>query len=482
MNTMKKPYPPFGMPCAEGSGELPEVVFGPMPMMMGGPGGPGGPGDPEGPGGPGGPPPKREKPTLAAAVRISDGQTHEDPDQIQGGKITSTSAEALKVHSDAPLLGGVYVKGGSEYTIDGADIYLKGNSNDDFSGVGAAVMADEGATVTLKNAKIVTDGVVRTATVATNGSKMYVYNSHLETHGGILPADYTPRIGPGMLEPPAPLGIGGTCRTNLTMENSESYFYDSTILANGWGALSTDSAKDRVYLEANRCNVIVKDTGYCAYADGNCHDVFNDCTFATPDMAAIIAGKSDVTYTNTAADCGGNFAMMHCVMGMLTEVSELHVNGGRVTAGDDVVLVKSANSYIAFRGTEITAKNGVLIHSVINSDPMATHPNGEDVYGINVALRDVQVSGDILHEDHERTMAVTLENTLFTGAIQNTYLKIGHGSKWTASGASDVVLVDMDSLDGIDACAGITINAAAGANCTLHGVHTLPSGGTIIIE
>lgn len=474
--------PPYQMPSADGPGELPEVVFGPMPMMMGGPEGPGGP--PGGPGGPNGGPPKRVKPEILGAIYICDGQldeNHTQPDCILNGSYSAQAANGIEINSSVPLLNGIYVKGSTQYEATDINITLSGNSTDDFSGIGAAVMADEGATVVLRNAHIVTNGVVRTATVATNESKMYVYDSYLATYGGTLPADYIPRIGPGMLEPPAPLGIQGTARTNLTMENSESYFYDSTIFADGWGALSTDSAKDRVYLEANRCTILTKSSGYGAYADGNCHDVFRDCSFDCAAMTVIIAGKSDVTFTNCISHSKTNFAMMHCVMGMLTEVSELAVQGGTVTAAEDVVLVKSANSYISFCGSTIHAENGILVHSVINDDPSATRVHGDEVYGVNVALRDMTVTGSILHEDTERTMAVSLEHTDLTGAIRNAFVKLDAASHWTASDDSLVILVDTTDTTGIDAPNGVTIFAVNGSGSDLSGSYTLRSGGTLHI-
>ena len=59
-----------------------------------------------------------------------------------------------------------------------------------------------------------------------------------------------------------PLGLGGNCRTHLSMGNSRAYFYDSKILAHSWAALSTDGSEGYVKLEANNCKVQTILSGY----------------------------------------------------------------------------------------------------------------------------------------------------------------------------------------------------------------------------
>ena len=59
-----------------------------------------------------------------------------------------------------------------------------------------------------------------------------------------------------MATPPPPLEISGNSRAHCTMSNSYSFFYNSKIICDGWGALSTEVAEGFVYLEANDCEVI----------------------------------------------------------------------------------------------------------------------------------------------------------------------------------------------------------------------------------
>jgi hypothetical protein len=78
---------------------------------------------------------------------------------------------------------------------------------------------------------------------------MKVYNSPLTAHGG--PEDTSAsEKGKAKSRP-----FTGNARTQPVMSNSYSYFYNSAIIADGWGALSTDSAEGFFYLEANNCKV-----------------------------------------------------------------------------------------------------------------------------------------------------------------------------------------------------------------------------------
>jgi hypothetical protein len=84
------------------------------------------------------------------------------------------------------------------------------------------------------------------------------------------------------------------------------------------------------------------------------------------------------------------------------------------------ILTKSMNADIQLDGVDFQAANGNLIHSVINSDS----GNYIDVGGyatqanIKAQLANMTVTGNILHEDYHRAMAITLTNdTIFTGNI-----------------------------------------------------------------
>ena len=94
-------------------------------------------------------------------------------------------------------------------------------------------------------------------------------------------------------------------------------------------------------------------------------------------------------------------------------------------------------------------------------------------------MRDMTVTGDILHEDPERDCRVYMTSTCLTGAIQNAYVSMDQGSRWYATGDSNVILSDTVETAQIDAPAGVTIHAKAADGA---GEYTLSSGGKLIVE
>jgi hypothetical protein len=413
-----------------------------------------------------------------AAVCIKDGKhlvTESKKEIVFGGDISDTEITDLKVVAYNGNEGGVYVEGGkSRVTVDGAVINLSGPGKG-VGGPGTGAAVKHQGDLTLRNVIIDSSGKSRFCTVAEQYSTLRVYDSVLISHG--VPYGEGIDSPQGLMAtPPPPLEIGGNSRTHCTMSNSFSYFYDSKIICDGWAALSTETAEGFVYLEANDCDVIVTKKGYGAYADPDCHDFFNRCNFDIDGMAAIIAGEGDMTYTDCTAKCASYFCLMHCVMGVPEEVGTLIVNGGTIRCKKEAVLIKSQNAQIELKAADIKSDRNILVHSIWNDDPCATKPSSTP-YGINVILSDMEVTGDLLHEDPEREMWITLKATTLKGAIVNGNVTMDKGSKWTATSDSTVIFISDVDLAQIDAVHGTTITA--------HGVQSaeydLPSGGRLRI-
>lgn len=465
--------------------EMIAAMFGGEGGMPGGPGSaPGGAGDKAGraggmtggPGGAGGPPGAGGPGSGAAstpAVYIDNGKYAADKskrDAMTAGTVTDSYASSIEITGKEGTVGGVYVKGiGSEYILSDATINLAGNGSG-LGGPGSGAGSDDHSTLIVKNADITTDGVARSATSATNYSTLKVYNSTLTAHG--VPFDQS------QSSPPEHLEIKGNSRAHVTMSNSYSYFYYSTIVADGWAALSTDGAEGFVYLEANNCKVQTVNSGYGTYADGSCHNYFNNCEFDVASMAAIIAGEADCTFRDTIAKCGTYFTMIHCVMGSPAEVSTLKVTGGEITCKSPAVIVNSQNAIINFDGVKMSSESGILIKSAVNDDPNATKTDGKKVYGIHTTFKGMDVSGDIVHEDTDRNMYVYLEYTTLNGAIKDGYITMDGSSKWTATEDSNVIIFGDIDISQIDAPKGVTITASAGES----GTFQLASGGTLILK
>ena len=395
---------------------------------------------------------------AVAAVHIKDGKYEESKSNksvIYGGTVSDKEVKNLKVVAYKGTEGGVYAEGSAtDVVVDGAVISTAGDGQG-IGGPSSAAAVKYGAHMTLRNAIIDTNGRTRYATAAEEYGTLHVYDSVIYAHG-IPYGDDIERPSALMSTPPPPLEIDGNTRTHCSMSNSTTYFYDSTIICDGWAALSTESSEGYVYLEANNCDIICTKSGYGAYSDPGCHDFFNDCRIDTSNMAAIVAGNSDMTFNNCDSECGSYFALTHCVNGWKEEVADLTVTGGRMHTGKECVLIKSHNCDMQFTGVEMSSDKGILFHTIVNDDPCTT-PVDDTVFGVNISLADMDVKGDIIHEDNQRPMYLTLASTTVTGEIQNATIKFEAGSKFIATKNSSFILDGEVNPAQIDAMSGVTV-------------------------
>lgn len=415
-------------------------------------------------------------PDGVAAVTIKDGEASVTNEKVKfGGTVSGQTVSGLKVVAYKGNEGGVYADGAAtDGVVEDAVIYCE-DAGKGVGGPDTAVSVRNGANLTIRNSVIDTIGKNRFCTTAEYGSKLRVYDSVLYAHGIPYGDGYAPVSGL-MATPPPALEIGGNSRAHCTMTNSYSYFYNSRIICDGWAALSTEGAEGFVYLEANDCDVICTKSGYGAYADPDCHDYFNRCNFDIAAMAAIIAGESDMTFTDCDVKCGSYFVLFHNVNGVPEEVGTMTVDGGSIECEKDVALVKSQNTILKLTDCEVKTKNGVLIHTIVNDDPCHTIPN-DHPYGNHVILTDMNIEGDCIHEDTERQMWIELHSTVYKGAVKNANIAIDAGSHWYATGDSTVTLTEDVYVNQIDAPAGVTITAAG----ISVGTYDLPGGGKLVV-
>jgi hypothetical protein len=194
-------------------------------------------------------------------------------------------------------------------------------------------------------------------------------------------------------------------------------------------------------------------------------------------MAAIIAGEADMTFNDCESRCGTYFALIHNVNGAPEEVSTVIVNGGLIATGKEVALVKSENVRLELDGVDVKAENNVLVRTVKNDDPCTTK-TGDNPYGVYVVLKNMNVEGDLLHEDPERSMWIELESTTYKGAIKEGNLEMDVASKWVATADSTVTFTADIYPSQIDALSGVTITAQGGEA----GEYDLASGGKLIVK
>ena len=487
-------FPGAGGPPAGGMPPMGDGMPGGFPGAGGPPAGgmpPMGDGMPGGFPGAGGPPAAEEEPKenggggfsfgpdpdMKASVYIKDGKLcGEVLSTVYGGTVTDTEADDLRIVSYEGKTGGVFAEGAStDYTVTGAVISLSG----DGSGLGeksAGAGVSDHARLTVRDSVISASGLSRTCTSASGNSVLKVYDSTLISHGAPY-GDDCPGEKP-TTNPPAALGIEGNNRTHCTVEQSFSYFYNCTVTCDGWAALSTDASNGFVYLEANDCRVVSTKSGYGAYADWGCHDVFNNCSFNVASMGAIIGGEASVRFNECEVTAGTYLALMHCVFGRHTEVGELTVEDCYIKTGSHVAEVRGDNVLIRFSNSEIET-DGYLVYTKANDDPMAPHVNGRPVFGVEVHIDDMTAKGDIVHEDPDRDMRVYFNSADYQGAIRNAAIFMDQGTRWYATGDSDVVLGGTVRSEQFDAPEGVTIRLAAESG---QGTYALSSGGKLIVS
>jgi hypothetical protein len=427
-------------------------------------------------GGPGG---RADTVKSTPAVYIGDGKYLPDSsktDAVSAGKVGDAFASSLKISGKEVETGGVSVKGmGSNYILTDANIDLHGDGGFAMGGPKSGALVSDYGILTIRDSTITTSGQSRNATAAQDHSILKVYNSTLTSHGIPFTPDITNSGQKIQLE------IDGNSRTHVTMGNSYSYFYYSTIIADGWAALSTDDADGFVYLEANHCKVHTIKSGYGTYADRYCHNVMNHCDFDVASMAAIVEAEADVTFSDTNAKCGSYFALLHSVS-TPAGLNTLKVTGGDIKTKSAAVLVKSANAEIVFDGAKVVSESNVLLKSAKSVDPnaaKAANTKGQEVYGIHATFKNMDIVGDVIHADKEnRRMTVYLESTTLKGAIKDASIKMSGLSKWIATADSNVTIVGDVELSQIDAPVGVTITAVAGQS----GTYKLASCGTLVLK
>lgn len=82
--------------------------------------------------------------------------------------------------------------------------------------------------------------------------------------------------------------------------------------------------------------------------------------------------------------------------------------------------IRSENVDMTLDDCLVYSSNDVAIQSVIGYDNMASNirvPDGTEYHGHNIVLKNMDLTGDVLHEDYQRKMVLSLENASLTGAV-----------------------------------------------------------------
>lgn len=430
---------------AETNGNPPEKPNGEMgqpPEGMGEPpqGSPGGEPPQGGPGGPGGDTVKAEGVIGSwssggsedyeydAALYITGEGVDEEKsstDRIASGEYDASGADGIVIEDTQSGDNGIIVVD-ADYAISNANISLltdaDGSDTCDFSGRGSAIAVyGPEASVTIEDSAIHTSGVATMPVFADDGATVTIRNSTLQSDGGTLSADYmnTPDQAL-MVAPPWILGIMGTSRcTNMMGDNTTTNVIDSETSAGAWAVLSTDAGSDMVLnvynssLTLNNADesaatplqaeggqisqtldnpyTVNYGSGYGTYAIGNAAETFAGATINVGTYATIFTGGS-ATYT--ALEAGETYELKNSA-GETTatytateaKTTEIHSDtfgfmahqgsnaiaiekGTVVESGYATFLVKSGSSNETLTATvdDATITNGGMLIQVMDND------------------------------------------------------------------------------------------------------------------
>ena len=421
----------------------------------------------------------------------------------------------------------ISAKGWTNLTIDGLYLYADGAARSAFySDVsGGTTVAGPGAMGGAQGSEtpvvVVTNSLLETTGGASTGGEISVGNS------------------------------GGRARGIQPQGKSITYLYNSAIVSHTWGAWSTDSARQGLDLVAWR-SLGQSQGGYGAYADTSCHlFLYGSTLMGSSD--GIVASNNGEIYA-TSSDDTTNSTELRALMGRTSNVRDLswqdypaegevmesvimggqtavqfhmpdqghsgarnqtqgtlYMKGGMLMTDESLILsdiaaynsryagacivTKSANAYIVLDGTMMDSWSGELIHTMINSDSNVNNiADGDETIGSTVVMQNMDVTGDIVHDDYQRELYLTLDRTTLTGAIYcNTW------EDWNALCEAEFDGSYILNEDGYDTWWGVTVDLTNGAvwnvtetsvvtdliindGCTVNGTITENPDGTLTVS
>ena len=467
----------FGMPKTGGPGRL-------TPVDLVGRPGFGAPPDPNAP------PPPFEIPTaeFKPQVCIRNGELQSlGQDGVLSGTVTAEEAKDLKLTCDVPTVNGIYVDGKSRYRIAHADICMTGDCINDFAGNGAGLQVKGQGNVVLEDSGIDVSGVLRPCISVDEFANLTVKNCKLICRGGEPGPDHpghkVPLGMPGMLQAPPSMEVDGHSRLCLVSGNSHAVFHDCVLVADAWAAFSTDAAWGDAYLEVNRCDVTVERDGYGIFSDEGCLVVISDCKVKTASHCAMMQGHSKLRMNGSKLDSDRYgiyvFAII-CPNG--AQLADMSLYDCEIHAKEIPILIRGSNAYMDMRNTKLVSDTGVIIKTEVFLDPNAAKVNpGEPLYGVKAVFSDMELCGDILHEDSNRAMALRYSHTSHKGAIRNAAIIMDKASTWFATADSCVAIEGEFDVEQIDAAEGVTIQAICAGQTEKCEIH-LKSGGKLVIN
>ena len=457
------------------------------------------------------------------ALLVNDGKIVDDAsvtDAITGGSYDASKADGVTVTSNGAHFNGIYLTGNTKYSINKSTLKAVGDGGDDFSGWGAAVMADGTTNVDINDTYIDTAGTIRTAIWVGDKSKTTVNNSVIyaqETKDDYQ--TYTDLVPSMMKRVPFALGMEGTVRATNVLGAGQAIYNNSMIIATGWGALSTDSGTSHTQTGTYALNVsnsvsgigtvevaqaakkytatkevngvtygyTMGGSGYVTYADSGVWNKYSNVQFYSPDYVQILAsGESSSEYDNsymysdriafmTQQAGGGTLTLKDSTVD--TKDSLMQIKSGKANKGYSHLVVDGTK--VNFADGEDASKrteDGILVELVesddagnpgvtsytINDDGENAVPTGKEINDSTAEFKNGTYTGDIWNSiyNNKQALDVSLENAKLEGTVSSS------------------VAVHIDPDTGKTVENGTVLNAYTGSKEEDHADYLSEKGGT----
>lgn len=422
----------------------------------------------------------------AALYIASDGidQSKSSTEEISGGSYDDSTTDGISISDSTSGDNGILIDN-KTYAVKNIKINLltdaDGTNTCDFSGKGSAIAVfGSNANATIEDSTIHTAGVATMPVFVDNGATATLKNCILQSDGGTLYKAYinTPEQ-TVMVAPPWILGIMGTSRcSNMMGTNTTTNFVDCTTSAGAWAVLSTDAGNNMVLNIYNTSLTLnnkdesqkllqeaggeiseTKDnpytvnygSGYGTYAIGNAVETFAGATLNVGTYATIFTGGSAV-YTSlvkgktyTLQNAAGNSSYDYTAtedktttinsdtFGFMAHQSTNKIqieNGTTVNSGYATFLVKtgSSNENLTSTVDDATLNNGGVLIQVMDNDDAtnggmmstddAANTNGGSQNFKSVHTEDAGFKTNTAAADSSK-QEFTFTNGTYTGNIYN---------------------------------------------------------------
>ena len=312
----------------------------------------------------------------------------------------------------------------------------------DFYGTNAAVYAEEGATLDLKDITVSTNGTHANAVFSYGeGTTVNIANSTIDTtgncSGGIMVTG------------------GGTLNaTDLTIHTTGN---SSAAIRSDRGG-GTQNVTGGTYTTDGTGSPVIYSTADVTVSDAT--------LTSTASQGVVVEGKNSVTLNNvnlTASNTTKNsdksdwYQAVMIYQSMSGDAAEgeasFTMDGGSLTnKNGDIFFVNNTVATIDLTGATITNEDadGVFLRAAA----AGWGNEGSNGGHVTLNLSDEQLEGDIVVDSVSELNAYLKGNTTYTGAINaanegSVYVEIESGSKWVLTGDSYVTALTCDA-DAID--------------------------------